>query len=204
MLFLTSNECKIAVYELKIGVIGVQGAVSEHLEMLKQCNTGAIWLRKLEQLDSIDGLIIPGGESTTISRLMLESNLFNRIKELGEQGMPIYGTCAGLVLLATQGCEQVERTEQKLLELMDIKVCRNAFGGQKESFEAEIDFESVGTYPGIFIRAPAIEKVWGNCKILATYDKKIVAARQDNLLATSFHPELTNDKRIHEFFLQMF
>jgi len=188
---------------LRVGVIGVQGAVSEHLDMLKQCDANSLWVRKTKDLENISALIIPGGESTTISRLMIESDLFDVVKTLGEQGMPIYGTCAGLVLLAKQGDGLVKKTEQRLLELMDMKIQRNAFGNQKESFETEISLDDIGKYPGIFIRAPAIEKVWGDCKVLAKYNDKIVAARQGNLLATSFHPELTNDKRIHEFFIEM-
>lgn len=191
------------VCNLKIGVIGVQGAVSEHLEMLKQCNADALWIRKSGQLSEINGLIIPGGESTTISKLMIESNMFDTVRKLGKDGLPIYGTCAGLVLLAKEGCGQVKKTEQKLLELMDMKIQRNAFGGQRESVEAELEVKGIGRYPGVFIRAPVIEKIWGKCKALASYDGKIVAARQDNLLATAFHPELTNDKRMHEFFLKM-
>ncbi|MBU0590899.1 MAG: pyridoxal 5'-phosphate synthase glutaminase subunit PdxT [Candidatus Micrarchaeota archaeon] len=186
-----------------IGVVGIQGAVSEHLDMLKKCNVDSLWIRKAEQLCGVSGLIIPGGESTTISKLMRESSLFDSIVDLGKGGMPIYGTCAGLVLLAKQGCENVKKTEPKLFGLMDMKICRNAFGNQKESFEAEIDFEGIGKYPGVFIRAPIIDKTWGNCKPLSFYDGKIVAAKQSNLLATSFHPELTDDIRLHEFFIDM-
>lgn len=188
---------------MKVGVIGVQGAVSEHLEMLKKCNCESVWIRKHRQLETVHALIIPGGESTTISRLLIESGMLKRVRELGEQGMPIYGTCAGLVLLAKEGCEQVERTGQELLKLMDMRVCRNAFGSQRESFEAEIEIDGIGKYPGVFIRAPAIEKTWGKCMPLANFEGKIVAAKQNNLLATSFHPELTDDKRIHEFFLEL-
>jgi 5'-phosphate synthase pdxT subunit len=191
------------VSNLKIGVIGIQGAVSEHLDILKKCGCESVWIRKLRELETVNALILPGGESTTISRLMIESNLFERVKELGKQGMPIYGTCAGLVLLAKEGCEQVERTNQELLGLMDMKVSRNAFGSQRESFEAEIEIDGIGKYPGIFIRAPAIDNVWGSCKAISKFEDKIVAAKADNLLATSFHPELSGDRRIHEFFLDM-
>jgi len=188
---------------LKIGVIGVQGAVSEHMQMLSQCNSEAVWIRKGRELETVNALIIPGGESTTISRLLNESGMFNRIKELGEQGMPIFGTCAGLVLLAKEGCDQVQQTGQGLLGLMDMSVSRNAFGSQRESFEAQLDIGSIEEYPGVFIRAPIIGKTWGNCKPIAQYEGRIVAAAQDNLLATSFHPELTDDKRIHEFFIDL-
>jgi 5'-phosphate synthase pdxT subunit len=188
---------------LKIGVIGVQGAVREHLDMLKRCNAETVWIRKLRELETVNALIIPGGESTTISRLLNESGMFNRIIELGEQGMPIFGTCAGLVLLSKEGCEQVEKTGQKLLGLMDMKVSRNAFGSQKESFEADLEISGIGNYPGVFIRAPAIEATWDRCKPICKYEDNIVAAIQDNILATSFHPELTEDKQIHEFFLNL-
>jgi len=188
---------------MKVGVIGVQGAVSEHLEMLKRCGAESVWVRKPAELETVNALIIPGGESTAISRLMNESGLFERVKMLGEEGMPIFGTCAGLVLLAKEGCEQVNMTGQPLLGLMDMKVVRNAFGSQRESFEAKVDVEGIGKFQGIFIRAPTVESVWGDCKPLAKYEGKIVAAEQENLLATSFHPELTGDKRIHELFLEM-
>jgi 5'-phosphate synthase pdxT subunit len=191
------------VSNLKVGVIGVQGAVSEHLDMLKKCDCESVWIRKLRELETVHALIIPGGESTTISRLMLESKIFEPVRNLAEEGMPIYGTCAGLVLLAKEGCKQVERTDQELLGLMDMQVSRNAFGSQRESFETGLDIEGIGNYPGVFIRAPAIEKTWGRCKPLATFENKIVAAIQGNILATSFHPELTGDKRIHEFFLNI-
>jgi 5'-phosphate synthase pdxT subunit len=191
------------VYELKVGVIGVQGAVSEHLEMLKKCSCESVWIRKLHQLETVNALILPGGESTTISRLLNESGMFGRVQELGNQGMPVFGTCAGLVLLAKKGCEQVERTGQELLGLMDMKISRNAFGSQRESFEVELDLERIARYTAVFIRAPTIEKTWASCKPIAKYEEKIVAAMQDNLLATSFHPELTEDTRIHQFFLDM-
>lgn len=188
---------------MKIGVVGVQGAVSEHLEMLAKLGIERVWVRKKEQLNEIDGLIIPGGESTTISKLMVESELFERVKELGENGTPIFGTCAGLIMLAKKGDAQVEKTETRLLELMDVKVNRNAFGRQRESFEVELEVEGIGKFPCVFIRAPAITRAFGECKPLARHNNYIVAARQKNLLATAFHPELTQDTRIHELFRGM-
>jgi 5'-phosphate synthase pdxT subunit len=134
---------------------------------------------------------------------MIESDIFDRIKELGENGFPIFGTCAGMVLLAKEGGKQVQRTGQKLLGLMDMEVCRNAFGRQRESFESEIEIQGIGNYPGIFIRAPVVERVWGKCNVLSTFEGKIIAAQQDNLFATSFHSELTDDLRVHRLFLRI-
>lgn len=181
----------------------MQGAVSEHIDSIRKCGEEAVWIRKAEQLETVDGLIIPGGESTTISRLLNESGMLGKIKELGEKGLPIYGTCAGLVLLAKKGDLQVEKTKQKLLGLMDMQVTRNAFGRQRESFEKELEIEGIGKYLGVFIRAPAIENVWGECKALCEIEGKIVAAQQSNLLVTSFHPELTEDLRVHKKFLEI-
>ncbi|MBI5159589.1 pyridoxal 5'-phosphate synthase glutaminase subunit PdxT [Candidatus Micrarchaeota archaeon] len=188
---------------MKVGVVGVQGAVSEHLEMLAKANAEGVWVRKKEQLNSIDGLVIPGGESTAISKLMSESNLFEKVKEMGTSGTPVFGTCAGLIMLAKKGDAQVEKTGTRLLELMDVEVNRNAFGRQRESFEAELEVDGVGKFPCVFIRAPAITKAFGECKQLATYNKYIVAAQERNLLATAFHPELTQDTRMHKLFLGM-
>lgn len=186
---------------IKIGVIGVQGAVSEHFDMLGRCGVDPILVRTKAHLKDLDGLIIPGGESTTINRLLVESGMFHTIKKLGENGLPIFGTCAGLILLAKKGDVQVSKTKQKLLGLMNSEIKRNAFGRQRESFESNLEIDCIGSYRSVFIRAPAIEKVWGKCKALAYFNGKIVAARQDNLLATSFHPELTEDARMHQYFI---
>ena len=197
---------------MKIGVIGLQGAVSEHIGALRRAmqtlgiNGSATWVRRLEDLDAVDGLIIPGGESTTIARLMKTGGLLKKIQERARRGMPIMGTCAGLILLAKKGDSQVAQTGQSLLGLMDIEVKRNAFGRQRESFEVSIDVPAFGEDPfrAVFIRAPAIEKVWGKAKPLADYEGKIVAVQQGNLIAMAFHPELTPDTRAHEYFLKLF
>jgi len=196
---------------MKIGVIGLQGAVSEHIDavsraMLKLGIRGeSIWVGKPEHLENIDGIIIPGGESTTIGKLMQFTDTFDRVKKLVEFGLPVLGTCAGMVVLAKRGDEQVYKTGQPLLELMDMTVVRNAFGRQRESFEADLHITLLGEEPfrGVFIRAPAVKEVWGDAKVIAEFMGKIVGVKQNNMLAVAFHPELTHDTRLHEYFLQM-
>lgn len=194
---------------MKVGVIGVQGDVIEHIECAKKAieelgYEGEVrWIRIAEELDDIDALIIPGGESTTISKLMIMNGMFPKIVERAKDGMPVMGTCAGCVLLAKKGDEEVRRTGTKLLGLMDITVKRNAFGRQRESFEAMLDIEGLGPFQAVFIRAPVIMKTRNDCKPLAFFDEKIVMARQGNLLALAFHPELSNDTRIHKMLLEM-
>jgi len=196
---------------MKIGVIGLQGAVSEHLETTRRAmqklgtNGEVIWVGRPEQLDDLDGIIIPGGESTTIGKLMLTTGLFEKVREKAANGTPILGTCAGLIILAKRGDEQVVRTKQPLLGLMDIGVIRNAFGRQRESFETELEIPILGKEPlrAVFIRAPAVEEVWGDVQVLAKFQGKIVGVKQGNLIAVAFHPELTPDTRLHEYFLHM-
>ena len=187
---------------MKVGVVGVQGAVSEHEEVVRSLGHEVIRVNRPSHLDGVKALIIPGGESTTISRLLETTVLFDRIRKLGEDGLPIYGTCAGLILLAKKGDRQVASTGQKLLGLMDMEISRNAFGRQRESFEAELDIGKFAKgFRCIFIRAPAIIKTWGGCKALARYGDFTIAAEESNLLATAFHPELSGDARMHEYFL---
>jgi 5'-phosphate synthase pdxT subunit len=195
---------------MKVGVISVQGAVPEHLHMSQLAldamgRKGQVMaVRRLDQLRSVDCLIIPGGESTTISKLLRKFDLFEEIVSMGQEGVPIMGTCAGCVLLAKQGGEQAERTGTELLSLMDMAVDRNAFGRQRESFESWLDVEGLKeTFPGVFIRAPLITKVWGECQVLSRYQGEAVMARQGNLLALSFHPELTADPRLHQLLFSM-
>ncbi|KXB02956.1 glutamine amidotransferase [candidate division MSBL1 archaeon SCGC-AAA833F18] len=196
---------------MRIGVIGLQGAVSEHIEIINKAmreldlKGKAFWLREASQLSEVNGIVVPGGESTTIGRLMTTSGIFERVKEMGKNGMPILGTCAGLILLAKEGDEEVEKTGQPLLRLMDMRITRNAFGRQRESFEVNLDISAFGERPFrcVFIRAPAIEEVWSNVEVLAEYEGKIVAAKQGNLIALAFHPELTDDTRAHEYFLKL-
>lgn len=196
---------------MKIGVIGLQGAVSEHIKATKLAmrklgiEGEAAWVGRPEQLEGVDGIIIPGGESTTIGKLMFTTGLFERVKQLAINGTPIIGTCAGMIVLAKRGDEQIVRTGQPLLGLMDMDVARNAFGRQRESFEVDLEIPVLGKKPFrcVFIRSPVVREVWGRAQILARFQEKIVGVRQDNLLAVAFHPELTPDTRLHEYFLQM-
>lgn len=199
------------VNQMKIGIVGFQGAIKEHIKALEQAlqrkkeNGEVIWLKNKSQLDVVDGVVIPGGESTTIGQLMKSSRIFEEVKKLGKEGLPIMGTCAGMILLAKEGGKEIEKTKQPLLGLMDISVTRNAFGRQKESFETDLTIKNFGEkpFPAVFIRAPAIQKTWGNAVTLATFKEKIVAAEQDNKICLAFHPELTKDTRAHEYFLEM-
>ena len=195
---------------MKVGVIAVQGAVSEHVDALwkamkKEGIKGeASLIRTIDDLADIQGLVIPGGESTTISRLMLSSGLQGRIIELARDGLPILGTCAGTILLASEGDQQVKDTGTKLLGLLDMQVNRNSYGRQVDSFEAELHIPELGHKPfkGVFIRAPTIESVWGNTAVWAQYKNTIVGAKKGSILALTFHPELTEDLRVHQFFLK--
>lgn len=186
---------------VNIGVLALQGAVSEHLRMIQKCGAGGQEVRKPDDLKGLDGLIIPGGESTTIGYLMQEKGLDDAIK--GRGGMPVYGTCAGMVLLAKE-VEGGAQGHQPHLGLMDVLVRRNAFGRQKESFEADVTFEG-WEHPvtGVFIRAPLITEAGSGVEIFAYLDEGIIAARQGNLFATSFHPELTDDLSVHRYFIDM-
>jgi len=187
---------------MKIGVLASQGAFVEHISTLHKLGAEAEPVRLPRELDGLDGLIIPGGESTTISKLMLDYELSSRIKELANGGLPIFGTCAGMIMLA----DRVPDSRVKPLELMSIEVNRNAFGRQRESFETELDIPVLGGKPfhAVFIRAPSIEESNGNVEILARLDDGTgVAARQGKLLATAFHPELTDDLRLHKYFLDI-
>ncbi len=188
---------------MKIGVLSIQGAVSEHLQRLKDCSVEAVTVKDPASLSSVSGLIIPGGESTTIGKLIELAGLKGPITELSKSGnLAIFGTCAGMVLMARQVIDGVEK--QPKLELMDIQVKRNAFGRQKESFETELNFKPFEqTLTGVFIRSPLVREAGEGVEIMAAIPEGIVAARQGNLLATSFHPELTNDTRIHQYFVDM-
>lgn len=195
---------------MRIGVIAIQGNVEEHVNALEnaliQANIKAqvIKIKHKGLIGSCDALILPGGESTTLGRLLKREGIADEIKTAALAGIPIMGTCAGLVLLAKHGDEQVEKTGQPLLELMDIQVNRNAFGRQRESFETLIDFKGFDEpFNAIFIRAPSITGCANEVEILSKYNDTIVAARQKNILALAFHPELTDDFRIHYFFLKM-
>ncbi len=184
-----------------IGVLALQGAFREHGRALVKAGVTARQVRRRSELEGIDGLVIPGGESTTIGKLMVSYHLLQPVRELAAAGMLVFGTCAGLVMLAREVIED----DQPLLGLMDIKVRRNAFGRQVKSFEAPLEVPALGgePFPGIFIRAPWIESAGPMVEILAKFEGHPVAARQDRLLVTAFHPELTDDLRLHQLFLEM-
>lgn len=186
---------------IRVGILALQGAFREHCRMVEHLGAEAIEIRKPEQLPDIAGLIIPGGESTVIGKLMVDWGLLEAIKERAEQGLAIYGTCAGMILLT----QDIIDSDQPRLGLMDTVVRRNGFGRQRESFEADLSVPEFGAAPvrAVFIRAPYIEGIGPEVEVLASVDEKIVIARQGKLLATAFHPELTEDDRIHRYFLTM-
>ena len=196
---------------MRIGVIGVQGDVSEHVDAVAKAihDSGgsgeALAVRRRADLDRVDALTIPGGESTTISKLLVKLGLHDEIvRRAKDEAMPILGTCAGCILLAKDAGLQAERTQTRLLGLMDMAVDRNAFGRQRESFEADLDVDGLESpFHCVFIRAPAILRTWGDCKVLARYQQRIVLARQGNLIGSAFHPELSGDLRIHRWFLDL-
>lgn len=186
---------------MKIGVLALQGAVAEHLRSIELAGGQGVAVKRTEQLDEIDGLVIPGGESTTIGRLMRQYGFIDAIRAFAQQqGKPIFGTCAGLIVLA----ERLEGGEAPHLCLMNMTVARNAFGRQRESFETELDVKGIDTpLRAVFIRAPLIKETGPDVEVLSTYRGEIVAARQNNILVSSFHPELTDDYRLHQLFLNM-
>lgn len=184
----------------KIGVLALQGAVAEHIRAIEQAGGEGVVVKRVEQLEEIDGLIIPGGESTTIGKLMRTYGFISSIQEFAGQGKPVFGTCAGLIVIA----KQISGQEEAHLGLMDITVARNAFGRQRESFETDLPIKGIDeNVRAVFIRAPLIEEVGKGVDVLAIYNDQIVAAQQGNLLAASFHPELTDDYRMHAYFLDM-
>lgn len=183
-----------------IGVMALQGAFIEHIYALEKCGVDTLKVRTGEDLNRIDGLIIPGGESTTIGKLMKKYALEEIIKTRVDEGMPLWGTCAGLILMA----KEIVASDQIKLGLMDIEVKRNAYGRQVDSFEADLDIAGIGQVRGVFIRAPYVKKVWGEARVLSYFNEQIVMVQQgNNLLATSFHPELTEDLDIHKYFIEM-
>ena len=184
-----------------IGVLGLQGGVEEHHHLLAQLpEVKSIDVKYISQLEEIDGLIIPGGESTTLGRLLRVFNMLEPLKQKVLAGLPVWGTCAGMILLA----KEIEEETTKHLEVMDITVRRNAYGRQLGSFETKAPVKGVGEdIDMVFIRAPYIESVGENVEILSTVDGNIVAAQEDNMLVTSFHPELTEDLRLHKYFINI-
>lgn len=184
----------------KIGVLALQGAVAEHIRSVELAGGEGVAVKRTEQLSEIDGLVIPGGESTTIGKLMRKYGFMDAIRSFYADGKPLFGTCAGLIVLANR----LEGGEEPHLGLMDMKVARNAFGRQRESFETDLDVKGIETpLRAVFIRAPLITEVGPEVDVLSTYKNEIVTARQGRLLASSYHPELTDDFRLHGLFLDM-
>ncbi len=198
--------------ELNIGVLAVQGDVEENVRSTQtaleelEINGKVQTVKTPEQISEVDGLIIPGGESTVIGQLSLINGSLKKIKEKIESGMPVLGICAGLILLSKEAKDRiVGTTDQPLLELLDVQVERNSFGRQKESFEANVEMSSINIpkFNGVFIRAPTIIEVGDNVETISKFNDEIIAVKQDNILATAFHPELTADVSIHKYFLNM-
>ncbi len=188
---------------MPFGVLAVQGDFREHLQALRRLRVEAIAVRTPEEVAAAEGLIIPGGESTTIGKLMARYGLIEPIRELVRSGKPLFGTCAGMIVMAKTIGSAAK--DQPALNVMDIAVERNAFGRQIDSFEADIEVKGVegGPVRAVFIRAPIITGVNGTTEVLAEHDGRVVAARQGNMLVLSFHPELTDDSRVHEYFVKM-
>lgn len=186
---------------MKVGVLALQGAFREHIVTLEALGVSGVAVRLPEQLGDLTGLIIPGGESTAIGKLMRTYGFYEAIRQQHGAGMAVWGTCAGAILMAKEVLDVLP--DQEALGLMDIAIRRNAYGRQVDSFEADLDMRGLddGPFRGVFIRAPWIESVGDGVEVLAAHDGHIVAARQGDLLATTFHPELTGDPRIHKYFL---
>ena len=182
-----------------VGVLALQGAFREHVAAVSRLGVAAREVRQLKDMDGIDAMIIPGGESTTMGKLLNEWNMLEPLRQRILDGMPVYGSCAGLILL----CREIEDSDQPRLGVLDATVRRNAFGRQVDSFETNLSIPEIGAdpLPAVFIRAPVITGVGAGVKVLAEVDGQAVAVRQNNILATSFHPELTPDTRMHSYFL---
>lgn len=186
---------------MRVGVLALQGDAREHLAALERCGAEASPVKYAEELRACEALIIPGGESTTIGKLISRCGLAEPLREFAAAGKPLFGTCAGMILLA----REIEGNDQFRLGLMDIVVERNAYGRQVESFEADLESPAFGNEPlhGVFIRAPQIRSIGKEVEALACWEGKVVLCRQGNLLASTFHPELTSDLRVHRYFLQL-
>ena len=198
--------------ELNIGVLSIQGDAAENLsstqDALKELSQEGIvhTVKTPEQIVKLDGLIIPGGESTMIGQLSLINGSLKQIKEKIESGMPVLGICAGLILLSKEAKDKVVgETDQPLLDLLDVQVERNSFGRQQDSFEVEISMDSINIpkFNGVFIRAPSIVEIGDNVETVSKFNEKIVAVKQNNMLGTAFHPELTSDVSLHKYFVNM-
>jgi pyridoxal 5'-phosphate synthase pdxT subunit len=185
---------------VKIGVFALQGAVREHVRAVEECGAEAVVIKLKEQLKEVDGLILPGGESTTMRRLIDKYDFMSELKDFAAAGKPMFGTCAGLILLA----KRLVGYDAPHIGVMDVTVERNSFGRQRESFEAELDIAGIAeNFAAVFIRGPHIVEAGENVEILAKHDGRIVAAREGQFLGCSFHPELTDDHRMTQYFINM-
>ncbi len=182
-----------------IGLLALQGDFAAHRKVFERLGWQTAEVRTKQELAQVDALVIPGGESTTLGKLLARIGLDTEIQERAKQGMPMFGTCAGMIMLASR---VEDRPEQPTLGLMDITVARNAFGRQVESFETEIPFQE-SVVQGVFIRAPYVVEVTEGVEVLSKFRDKVVGVRQGNLFAIAFHPELTDDTRVHSYFAQM-
>ena len=185
---------------MKIGILALQGAFIEHKIMLDKLGVNSFEIRGLKDIEQdFDGLILPGGESSVMGKLLKDLSLFNPLKEKIEAGLPVFGTCAGMILLA----KEIDNDERRHFSCMDITVKRNAYGRQLGRFSTRDKFKGIGEVDMVFIRAPFVSKVEDNVDVLSIVNGNIVAVRQKNMLATSYHPELTNDLSVHKYFIKM-
>lgn len=197
---------------ISIGVLAVQGDVAENVMATKMALEelgleGIVHeVKTPEQIADLDGLIIPGGESTVIGTLSLVNGSLKKIKEKIASGMPVFGICAGMIMLSKKAKDRVVgEMDQPLLDFLDVKIERNAFGRQKDSFESDISLDKIGIskFPGVFIRAPSILEIGKNVEVLSKFNEKIIAVKQENIVGTSFHPELTGDLSLHKYFVNL-
>jgi 5'-phosphate synthase pdxT subunit len=197
---------------ISIGVLAIQGDVAENIMATKMALEelgleGIVnEVKTPEQISDLDGLIIPGGESTVIGTLSMVNGLLKKIKEKIASGMPVFGICAGMIMLSKKAKDRVlGEMDQPLLDFLDVKIERNAFGRQKDSFESEISIDKIGIskFPGVFIRAPSIIETGKNVEVLSKFNEKIIAVKQGNVVGTSFHPELTGDLSLHKYFVNL-
>lgn len=186
---------------VKVGVLALQGAFREHVKSLETVGAACVEVRRPEHLSGVDALVMPGGESTTTTKLLVSSGLFEVVKDLVSEGMPALGTCAGMIVAATEVLDGVGGLPS--LGLIDVAVRRNAYGRQRESFEAPVTIPCIagGPFPGVFIRAPAIERVGPGVEVLARFEGRPVLARRGRVAVSTFHPELSGDLRLHRWFL---
>lgn len=201
---MVNKECFGTLFldvEMKIGILGFQGAIIEHQRHIEKLGHEAVNVRYPEQLEELNGIILPGGESTTMGKLLVRTGMMEPLRQKIENGLPVWGTCAGMILLA----KELENDSVKHLAVMDICVRRNAYGTQIDSFDTVVKISAVAqqAIPLVFIRAPYVTKVGENVEVLCRIDGHIVAARQANMLVTSFHPELTDDSAFHCYFISM-